>query len=126
MNVLVDTSVWIEHFRNGSPSLVALILEDRVLTHPMVILELACGAPLEPRAQTLADIGLLQSSNLANFDEVMILIEREKLYGNGCGLVDISLLCSTLITSNAYLWTLDKKLLAMAQRFGIDFQPVTH
>ncbi|EQD40112.1 PilT domain-containing protein, partial [mine drainage metagenome] len=41
--------------------------------------------------------------------EVMEFIEREKLYGLGCGLVDMTLLASTLITPGAELWTLDKR-----------------
>ena len=46
-------------------------------------------------------------------------MERERLYGLGCGLVDITLLASTLITPGARLWTLDKRLAGLAQRFGI-------
>lgn len=42
---LVDTSVWIRHFRCGEPALEALLLADRVLVHPMVPGEIACGTP---------------------------------------------------------------------------------
>lgn len=45
-----------------------------------------------------------------------------KLYGLGCGLVDIVLLASTLMTPNAELWTLDKRLNALSDRFGVAFQ----
>jgi len=38
MNVLIDTSVWIDHFRNANVALVDLIGLDLALTHPMVIL----------------------------------------------------------------------------------------
>lgn len=71
-----------------------------------------------PRAQTLGDIALLQQSVQASTEEVMQFIEREKLYGLGCGLVDISLLASTLITPGTSLWTLDKRLAQMAERLG--------
>ena len=53
----------------------------------------------------------------------MAFIEREKLYGLGCGLVDMLLLASTLITPGAALWTLDKRLAELAGRFGVDYQP---
>lgn len=121
MNVLVDTSVWVNHFRAGNSDLVALLLSDRVLTHPMVIAELACGTPPAPRARTLADIGLLQPASQASLDEMMDLVEREQLYGLGCGLVDMVLLASTLITPDACLWTFDKRLAKLARRFGIGY-----
>lgn len=121
MNVLVDTSVWAGHFRNRSTTLTKLLLSDRVLTHPMVVAELACGRPPSPRAQTLSDIGLLEPAAQASIAEVRILIEQEKLYGLGCGLVDIVLLASTLITPSARLWTFDKRLERLAERFDIHY-----
>ena len=47
------------------------------------------------------------------------LIEREALFGSGCGLVDMSLLTSTLMTPGAKLWTLDKRQSALAKRFAV-------
>jgi hypothetical protein len=51
--------------------------------------------------------------------EVTTFIEHEKLYGLGCGLVDMTLLASTLITPDTELWTLDKRLADLAKRFGV-------
>ena len=59
MNVLVDTSVWVDHFRRTNDALIDLITRDLAATHPMVIVELACGTPPAPRAQTLGDLALL-------------------------------------------------------------------
>jgi len=126
MRVLIDTSVWVDHFRNGNDVLVELIERDLVLTHPMVIVEIACGTPPAPRIQTLDYIGLLQPCNQASLLEVMEFIERERLYGLGCGLVDMSLLASTLITPSAELWTLDKRLAKLAERFKVAHQPMLH
>ncbi len=56
----------------------------------------------------------------------MDFIEREKLYGLGCGLVDVALLASTLITPGAMLWTLDKRLTVLAGRFGVAYQSGLH
>ena len=126
MNVLVDTSVWVNHFRNSDAALVDLLLSDRVLSHPLILLEIACGTPPAPRSNTLAALGRLQLVNQAGFDEVAAFIEREQLFGLGCGVVDISLLASTLITPGATLWTTDKRLLALCQRFDIAYQPGLH
>ena len=123
MTVLIDTSVWVDHFRHGNDALRGLLEMDVALTHPMVLGELACGTPPSPRAQTLGDIGLIQPANQASLDEVMEFIEREKVYGLGCGLVDISLLTSTLMTPSARLWTLDRCLVNLAERFGVAYQP---
>ena len=56
----------------------------------------------------------------------MEFIEREQLYGLGCGLVDMVLLASTLITPGAELWTLDKRLAGLAERFGVMHQAALH
>lgn len=126
MSVLVDTSVWVDHFRRRNDRLVELIVMDRALTHPLIIGELACGTPPAPRLRTLADIALLQPITPASVPETMDFIEREKLYGLGCGWVDMTLLASTLITPGAILWTLDKRLATLAERFEVALQTPFH
>lgn len=124
--VLIDTSVWVDHFRQGNDVLENLLKLDLALTHPMVLVELACGTPPAPRDQTLSDIGLLKQTQEAGLREVLGFIENEKLYGLGCGLVDMVLLASTLMTPGAELWTLDKRLGELAERFGVMHQPSLH
>lgn len=123
--VLVDTSVWVDHFRQANEALIDLLGLDLVMTHPLVIGEIACGTPPN-RTQTLADLGGLQQTQQAGIREVMDLIEREQLFGLGCSLVDLLLLASTLLTPGAELWTLDKRLSALATRFGVMHQPTLH
>ena len=62
--ILVDTSVWIEHFRKGSIELERLLGEAQVLAHPFVIGELACGN-LAARARILELLGRLPQAPLA-------------------------------------------------------------
>jgi hypothetical protein len=126
VSVLIDTSVWVDHFRNRNKALIDLIEMDLALTHPMVLVELACGTPPAPRTRTLSDIGLLLPAKQASLGEVMDFIEGEALYGLGCGLVDMALLASTLITPGAELWTLDKHLANLAERFGVACQLNMH
>ena len=123
MSVLVDTSVWVDHFRRANAALVHLVTRDQALTHPMVVVELACGTPPAPRTKTLGDMALLGSVRQATLDEVQAFIERERLYGLGCGLVDLVLLCSVLITPNTRLWTMDKRLHDLAARFDVSYEP---
>ena len=56
--VLVDTSVWSGHFRVANLPLVRLLKETRVVVHPFVIGELACGH-LARRHEVLALMGKL-------------------------------------------------------------------
>lgn len=123
--VLIDTSVWVEHFRRRNFLLTDLLELDMALTHPMILGELACGTP-PVRAQTLNDIGFLQQSQQASWSEVLAFVEREKLYGLGCGLVDMVLLASTLMTPGGQLWTLDKQLADLADRFNVNYQFTRH
>jgi predicted nucleic acid-binding protein len=125
MKVLADTSVWVTHFRQPIPDLTGLLHGGSVLTHPMVIAELACGTPPD-RTRTLKDLGLLQRSHEATLTEVLVLIDRKQLFGRGCGLVDMVLLASTLMTPGAVLWTLDKRLAELAEPLGVLHRPPMH
>ncbi len=123
--VLIDTSVWVAHFRRRNATLVALLTADQALIHPMVLGELACGTPPE-RTRTLSDLGQLQAAQQASMREVIDFVDREHLYGHDCGLVDMSLLASTLLTPGATLWTLDKRLAELATRYKVAHQAPMH
>ena len=124
-HVLVDTSIWVSHFRARNLVLVGLLELDAVLMHPMVVAEIACGTP-PLRALTMSDLASLHQSQQASLREVMDFIERVKLYGGECGIVDMILLASTLITPGAELWALDKQLLSLADRFDVMYRPKPH
>lgn len=123
--VLVDTSVWVDHFRMHNDALTDLLELDVVFSHPLVLGEIACGTPPN-RIQTLTDLGSLQQAQQASVREVMDFIERERLFGAGCGLVDLMLLASALVTPGIELWTLDKRLAGLADRFGVIHRPMLH
>jgi predicted nucleic acid-binding protein len=115
--ILVDTSVWIDHFRRRSARLSSLLEEGRVLTHPFVIGELACGLLADRRA-VLGLLAELPSASVATDVEVMDLIERRSLAGRGIGFVDAHLLASAML-EGVLLWTLDRRLAASAVRLGL-------
>jgi len=124
-SVLADTSVWVDHFRRRNEALTALLELDLVVVHPLIVGEIACGTPPQ-RARTLADLQELRRVQQADIGEVLAFIERENLSGSGCGVVDMLLLASTLMTPAAALWTLDRRLNALAARFGVAHQPAAH
>ncbi len=120
--VLADTSIWVSRFRKGNPSLQSLLMNDQILCHPLVLLELACGSPPAPRLKTLSQLNHLRQATIATTEETIDFIEKNKFYDLGCGAVDISLLASTLLSKNALLWTFDKNLAALATQLDVAFK----
>lgn len=115
--VLVDTSVWVEHFRRGKVGLETLLDRGEVLCHPFVAGELACGN-LRNRSQILSLIETLPKVLLAEHEEVMLFIEKHRLMGKGLGYIDMHLLASAVLT-NVPLWTMDRKLGHVSSNMGI-------
>lgn len=113
--ILVDTSIWIDHFRASDPQLVALLTSNQVLAHACVIGEIALGN-LKAREKILRDLNNIPRAVPATHDEVMIFIERRALSGPGIGYVDAHLLASAALSPDASLWTRDKTLKAAAAR----------
>lgn len=115
--VLVDTSVWINHFRRSNADLERLLEAGRVLTHPFVIGELACGS-LGRRSEILRLIDALPAAPVATHEEVLTFIERQHLYGTGLGWIDVHLLASARLSQRS-LWSADRRLRAAALRLGL-------
>jgi len=118
--VLVDTSVWVSHLRNGSIELANLLNDGRVLCHPLIVGELACGN-LKDRAVILSFLQLLPMSIEAEHKEVLSFIEKNRLMGKGMGYVDVHLIASAILTG-VPIWTLDKKLAQAADGLHIKYK----
>jgi hypothetical protein len=116
--ILVDTSVWVEHFRRGEPVLARRLQAGEVLSHPLVIGEVAMGN-LQDRATLLRSLSALPPAVVATDDEVLAFIEREELHGLGIGYVDAHLLAATRLSPDARLWTRDRRLGDLAARMGL-------
>jgi len=116
--ILVDTSVWVAHLRSGEPALAQRLNASEVLSHPLVIGELAMGN-LRSRAELLGVLRNLPQATVATDDEVLAFIEREALHGLGIGYLDAHLLAATRLTPDARLWTFDRRLAEVAGRMGL-------
>jgi predicted nucleic acid-binding protein len=110
--ILVDTSVWVDHLRHGNLRLKAWLHEGRVVRHPFIVGELACGN-LRNRSEIISLLKRLPPAIVAQHEEVMQFIENFGLMGKGLGYIDMHLLASARLTGIP-LWTLDKKLHAVA------------
>lgn len=110
--------MWADHLRRADPKMRFALDTGKILMHPMVIGELACGY-LRSRA-TLVQMQLMRPAVAAKHDEVLNLIEQHQLMGRGVGYVDLNLLASARL-SRAELWTRDKRLAMLANEFEIRF-----
>lgn len=117
--VLVDTSVWVSHFRDGNDELSNLLSDGKVFCHPLIIGELACGN-IKDRTVILSLLKLLPTGIEAEHEEVMAFIENNRLMGRGLGFVDAHLITSAILTG-VPLWTLDKRLAQAADSLRIKY-----
>lgn len=120
--ILVDTSIWVDHFRQGDAKLEALLNAALVLSHPFVIGEIALGA-IPRRDAITEDLETLPKAEVASSQEVLHFIDRQALFGIGIGYIDAHLLSSLFLTPDARLWSRDKRLAAAAQRLGVAADP---
>jgi len=117
--VLVDTSLWVAHLRDGTTGLETLLNEGQVICHPFIIGELACGN-LRNRSEILSLLYALPMAIHAECEEVMQLIENYSLMGKGLGYIDMYLLSSAILTK-VQLWTFNKKLNEVSSKLGLAY-----
>lgn len=118
--ILVDTNVWIDHLQSPDPTLERLLEGSRILMHPMVLGELACGN-FKNRAKRLDAWCQLPQIEVQEHHEVITWIESEGLAGSGIGFIDAHLLRAVLARRETRLWTGDKSLRSLATSFGAAF-----
>ena len=114
--VLVNTSVWVAHLRDGTIGLEELLEEGDVVCHPFIVGELACGN-LKNRAEVLSLLQALPMVVHAGHEEVIQFIENHRLMGKGLGYIDVHLLASATLME-VHLWTLDKRLQKVSSKMG--------
>ena len=115
--ILVDTSVWVAHLGDGAIGLEILLNEGKVVCHPFIIGELACGN-LKNRHEILSLLETLPIAAQAEHEEVLQFIETHRLMGKGLGYIDMHLLASAIL-AHVSLWTLDKRLKAVSSNLGV-------
>jgi predicted nucleic acid-binding protein len=116
--ILADTSVWIDHFRYGNPTLRHQLERNSITIHPFIIAELALGS-LKTRARALALLDQLPQIGMATAAEVRATIEARHLYNRGIGLTDAHLIASVFLHPATELWTNDKPLRKVAEELDI-------
>lgn len=116
--ILVDTSIWVDHLRDGDAALVTVLEQGQALAHPWVTGELGLGR-LRDRAAVVQLLDQLPQAVVATATELLAFVEHHKLFGVGIGYVDAQLLASARLTEDVELWTRDRRLHAVAERLGL-------
>ncbi|HYJ83233.1 MAG TPA: PIN domain-containing protein [Allosphingosinicella sp.] len=119
--ILVDTSIWADHFGRRNLHLDALIRGNILLNHEFVTAEIALGNLADPQG-TLWMLEAMPQARIATHTELMTLIRNARLAGSGIGFVDAHLLAACQLSS-AQLWTRDKRLRVQAEALGIFWEP---
>jgi predicted nucleic acid-binding protein len=118
--ILVDTSIWIDHLRQGDAHLVELLGAGRVVTHPYVIGELALGN-LQHRHTVLSGLKDLPRALVATEEEVLQFVETNSIFGRGIGYIDAHLLAAVRLVPGTKLWTRDKRLLVVSRDLTLSY-----
>ncbi len=117
--VLVDTCVWVRHFRQRNPLLSAMLEDGEVWCHPIVVGELSMGT-LRERRQTVIDLAKLNRPPIASFAETRQMVESRRLWGRGIQWNDANILASSVL-GGVPLWTFDLRLKAISEEMGVNF-----
>lgn len=118
--ILVDSSIWIDHFRHGDSQLAKIIGDDQLLCHPFIVGELALGS-LRDQDAVLAFLAAQREAVVATHAEVMTVIDRYSVFSMGIGYTDAHLLTSILLDQRSRLWTREKRLAAAARKLARRF-----
>jgi predicted nucleic acid-binding protein len=116
---LVDTNLWIQHFRSQSSPLAQHLLNGEVMTHELIIGELSLGSFRKSnRKVILSRLHALERLPSASYQEILDFVETKKLYSAGIGWVDVCLLYACWI-HKVRLLTEDKAMKRLAHQLGI-------
>ena len=116
--ILADTSIWIDHFRNGNAELANQLERHNICIHSAIIGEIALGS-LKDRELVIGLLESLPHSPDVSHDEVMKGIEIQSLYSRGIGYVDAQLALSCLLDRNIIFWTTDRRLAQVCEDIGV-------
>lgn len=116
--IVVDTSIWIDHFSEADKDLQALIRRGEICLHPYVFGELLLGG-LPTKSEVAEQLQALAAPPVASAREAAAFIVWAELAGTGIGYVDAHLLMSARLISGGRVLTRDRRLHAQAERLGV-------
>lgn len=114
--ILVDTNIWIAHFKRADPELIDLLQNDKIVTHDFILGELALGhLSKKNRLLILERMNFLRKIPTSPHNEVKTFIEKYQIIANSIGWIDVHLL-HACFKSKIDLFTRDKNLDRLARK----------
>jgi hypothetical protein len=111
MNILVDSSVWIDYFRNGdnSPDLDFLIDENQIVLNDMILAELIPFLKVKRETRLINLLNAVKKVEI-NIDWQGIIDLQTKCLKNGINVVGIPdlIIVQNVIRMKLKIYTLDK------------------
>jgi predicted nucleic acid-binding protein len=117
--ILIDTSVWIAHFRRRDPDLVRLLARGTVASCAVVRAELRLGSGIPAAAVSL--LGRLPELPVPDAAAALAFLDRHEnaLAGTGVGFADLLVLaCAS--GAGARLRTADARMRGAWLRLGLE------
>jgi predicted nucleic acid-binding protein len=127
MSVLVDTSIWIDYFRNkkGSHTLDPLIEDGLIVTNALILAELTPYLYVQNQRRLIALLENLKTYSISiNWDhlvEMQVLCIRNGI--NGVGIPDL-IIAQNAIQCRIKLFSADKHFALMAQSIPLDLYQI--
>jgi predicted nucleic acid-binding protein len=119
--IIIDTSVWADHFRREDPQIGALLIDGRLRHHPLVTAELAMGN-LRDWRRTITLLDRLPQALHLSHEAMLDFVEAMRLAGTGIGAIDAHLLGSAHAIGGK-IWTRDRRLNEQALLRGLAYEP---
>jgi hypothetical protein len=122
--VSADAGIWLAFFRNEPDAidLRALLDEDRVTVHPLVLLDLRLRLRAPQRRQILSDLEYLVATEIEPPDVVSAFVEERGLEKLQVDVVGAHLLASA-VRHGDRVWASERDLRGAAIGLGVAYPP---
>ena len=118
--IVVDSSIWVDHFRSHNEVLSELLVGQDIVQHPFITGELAMGS-LRQWQDTVDELRALPQLPVVSDERLYTFVFANHLFGSGLGFVDVHLLAAACGAGDTKIWTRDARMAASAGSMGIMF-----
>lgn len=123
MSTIIDSSVWIEYFRNGNNAekVDFLIDENLVVTNDLILTELTPFLKLKRQHNLIKLLNKINNATIQIVWEQLIEYQYKCIKNglNGVGIPDL-IIAQNAIQHNCKIYSLDKHFTAMSKVFKFD------
>ncbi len=123
MSIIIDSSVWIEYFRNGNnyEKVDFLIEENLVVTNDLILTELSPFLKLKKQHKLIKLLNNINNATMQIVWEQLIEFQYKCIKNglNGIGIPDL-IIAQNAIQHNCKIYSLDKHFTKMSKVLNLD------